>query len=86
MSSLTRTYTDNLETGTLIGSRERTGGSRGTDTTSYEKRGFFRKDDSVGSHMPLDTDIHWNWRNPLNVLPAIVLFTIVLALVAAMLS
>jgi hypothetical protein len=32
--------------------------------------------------MPLDTGIHWEWRNPLNILPALILFLLVVALVA----
>jgi hypothetical protein len=36
-----------------------------------------------GSHMPLDTDLHWDWRNPLNVIPVMILLLIVIALVAA---
>jgi hypothetical protein len=32
--------------------------------------------------MPLDTDAHWDWRNPLNVIPAMILLLIVIALVA----
>ena len=36
-----------------------------------------------GSHMPLDTEAHWDWRNPLNVIPAVILLLIIIALVAA---
>jgi len=36
-----------------------------------------------GSRMPLDLDAHWDWRNPLNIIPAIVLLLFVIALVAA---
>jgi hypothetical protein len=86
MSSLARTYSDNLETGALTAPRERTGGPRRADTDRYDKSVLSRKDDHIGSHMPLDTDIHWDWLNPLNILPAFVLFVIALALVAAVLS
>lgn len=34
-----------------------------------------------GSHMPLDTEIHWTWRNPLNLIPAALLLVLLLALV-----
>ncbi len=34
-----------------------------------------------GSHMPLDTTLHWRWNNPLNVLPLMLAITVVLALV-----
>jgi hypothetical protein len=33
--------------------------------------------------MPLDTEAHWDWRNPLNVIPATVLLVYLLALMAA---
>ena len=33
--------------------------------------------------MPLDTAMHWEWRNPLNIIPAVILLLIVIALVAA---
>jgi hypothetical protein len=36
------------------------------------------------SHMPLDIETHWDWRNPLNVIPAAILLLIVIALVAAL--
>lgn len=36
----------------------------------------------VGSHMPLDTQSHWHWSNPLNLLPALLLVLCVVALVA----
>jgi len=36
-----------------------------------------------GPHMPLDTEAHWDWRNPLNIIPAVILLLIVLALIAA---
>jgi len=36
-----------------------------------------------GSHMPLDIDSHWDWRNPLNIIPGLILLLFVIALVAA---
>ena len=42
--------------------------------------------DSLGSHMPLDTGIHWEWRNPLNILPALILLMLAIALVAMVLA
>jgi hypothetical protein len=33
--------------------------------------------------MPLDTDMHWDWRNPLNLLPAAIMLLVLFALVAA---
>jgi hypothetical protein len=38
-----------------------------------------------GSHMPLDTEIHWNWRNPLNLIVGIILFFCIVALIGALL-
>lgn len=35
-----------------------------------------------GSHMPLDLGIHWDWRNPLNLIPASVLLGLIVAVVA----
>lgn len=34
-----------------------------------------------GSHMPLDVDPHWTWRNPLNIIPAFLLVLLVFALI-----
>ncbi len=69
--------------------RERTGGpraprpqrertSRYTPPTSFEP---------CGSHMPLDTQIHWSWSNPLLIIPGFILlmFVIALALILAQL-
>jgi hypothetical protein len=39
-----------------------------------------------GSHTPLDTAIHWDWRNPLNIIPALVVLSVVIALVAPLVS
>jgi len=38
--------------------------------------------DYRGSHMPIDTEIHWEWRNPLNLLPLLLLLFLIVALVA----
>lgn len=39
-----------------------------------------------GAHMPLDTTVHWDWRNPLNVLPALLVLLLLLALVGSLLT
>ena len=39
-----------------------------------------------GSHMPLDTDIHWDWRNPLNILPASLLLVTLVGLIGMLLG
>ena len=37
-----------------------------------------------GSHMPIDTGLSWRWNNPLNVIPLLIVVSVVLALVALM--
>jgi hypothetical protein len=41
---------------------------------------------SQGSRMPLDTEIHWTWRNPLNILLVILLLFVVAAVVGAIIA
>lgn len=71
--AMPRTYTNNT---TFAGvPTARTGGSLGNESRVpmiEELRG--------GSHMPLDTDMHWSWNNPLNIFPAFVLLATVIAL------
>ena len=43
---------------------------------------IFSTADYRGSHMPIDTEIHWEWRNPLNLLPLLLLLFLSVALVA----
>lgn len=38
----------------------------------------------LGSHMPLDTMLHWQWSNPLNILPLLVAVSLILALIGMM--
>lgn len=33
-------------------------------------------------HMPLDTEIHWDWRNPLNLIPGALLGIVILDILA----
>ena len=40
----------------------------------------------LGSHMPLDTGIQWQWRNPLNIVPAIIVLFLLVALVTMVLA
>ena len=49
--------------------------------THYERYERHLSDTPFGSHMPLDTGVLWDWRNPLNILPALMLFVVLLALV-----
>ena len=83
--TLTRTYSDN-STRKLAGNPQaRLGGPRlPLSAATYEdvvER--FTTGAIFGSHMPLDTEAHWDWRNPLNAIPALILLLIVIALVAA---
>lgn len=45
-------------------------GNRRTESTTV----------SYASHMPLDINPHWQWRNPLNIIPALLLLLLVIAL------
>jgi hypothetical protein len=88
MASLRLTYTDTLTDNRLAAARARTGGPRRytrTARTRYERNERYDKD-RLGSHMPLDTDIHWEWRNPLNILPALILFLLAAAVIAMVLA
>ena len=42
----------------------------------YER---FASSAASGSHMPLDIETHWEWSNPLNVIPALVLLLVIIA-------
>ena len=84
--TLTRTYNDN-PTHELAGNpRARLGGPRLPHTAAAHEDLIerFATGTIFGSHMPLDTDAHWDWRNPLNVIPAMILLLIVIAFVAAL--
>ena len=83
--TLTRTYTDNTTRELITPPHARTGGPRLPHTASASEDLIerFTTGAIFGSHMPLDTDAHWDWRNPLNVIPALILLLIVIALVAA---
>ena len=39
-----------------------------------------------GSHMPLDTAAHWDWRNPLNILPALMVFAFAIAIIGCLMQ
>jgi len=83
--TLTRTYNDNSTHELVSTPRARLGGPRlphtaGSHDDLVER---FTTGAIFGSHMPLDTDAHWDWRNPLNLIPAMILLLFVIALVAA---
>lgn len=85
MASLSRTLADTVKDHTLAAPRLRFGRPRRRPTARFE-RNEHNISNSRGSHMPLDTDIHWEWSNPLNILPALVLLVVVVAVVALVLA
>ena len=79
--TLTRTYSDNSTHEPVSTPRARLGGPRlphtaGSHDDLIER---FTTGAIFGSHMPLDTDAHWDWRNPLNLIPAMILLLFVIA-------
>jgi hypothetical protein len=54
--------------------------------TPTAERNEYNQNDFPGSHMALDTDVHWEWRNPLNILPALILVLLAVALVGLVLA
>jgi hypothetical protein len=82
MASFTHIYTDIVKRAATDEPRARYGGPRRPQlpTTSYERSERYGPTDYHGSHMPLDTGVHWEWRNPLNILPGLILLLMVLAL------
>jgi hypothetical protein len=83
--ALTRTYGDNPARELASTPRARMGGpglpqSAAANDDLIER---FSTGAIFGSHMPLDIDAHWEWRNPLNLIPAMILLLFVIALVAA---
>ena len=83
--TLTRTYSDNPTHDLPSTPRARLGGPRLPQSGTVREELFerFTTGAIFGSHMPLDTDAHWDWRNPLNLIPAMILLLFVIALVAA---
>jgi hypothetical protein len=73
---------------TAIALRTRRGGQRRQrhTMTPHEQYERYLIDPPYGSHMPLDTSVNWDWRNPLNILPALLLFVVLLALVELVLA
>jgi len=88
MAFFTRTYTASSSDARTAEPRARFGGSRrGSPTaTRYEHDQHYGMANYHGSHMPLDTIAHWDWYNPLNILPGLILLLLVVALVAMVLA
>ena len=81
--TLTRTYSGNSKRELADNPSAQLGGPRLPHTATHEECiERFSTGTIFGSHMPLDTEAHWDWRNPLNVIPALILLLIVIALVA----
>ena len=68
-----------------LGSYTRTGGQI-PRPTQLERHENIRTSAIHGSHMPIDTEIHWTWRNPLNILPALVLVMVAIGIVGTILT
>ena len=61
----------------------RTGGPRHSNrnTKRYES---YEMQHNVFMHAPLDSDMHWTWNNPLNIIPAMLLLFSLVALLASL--
>jgi|KBSMisStaDraftv2_1062788.scaffolds.fasta_scaffold3652013_1 hypothetical protein len=83
--AISRSYTDTTTRERTGKPRSRPGGPRPSRSAAAREEWFerFTAGPGRGSHMPLDTAMHWEWRNPLNIIPAVILLLIVLALIAA---
>ena len=85
MSTLAHTYADSRELDITRDLRERTGGPLGPRKTGTKRADFYERfaaNSASGSHMPLDIEMHWDWRNPLNIIPAFVLLVVIITVVA----
>ncbi len=81
MASLSRTYTDTSSDLLAIAPLTQFGGSlQQSSATQYEQS------TRIGSHMPIDTTMHWDWSNPLNILPIMMVLLVVFAVVALVLA
>ena len=77
------THTKSSPAKLQLGPRDRTGGPRGGGQPEVSKEWSerFATNMPFGSHMPLDTTMHWNWRNPLNIIPALMIVLFVITVV-----
>ena len=82
MATLTQAYSNDGTSNANTMLRESAGGPRGSrSAVGNDITGYFMSSKTFGSHMPLDTQIHWDWRNPLNVIPAFMVLVFVLTIV-----
>lgn len=86
MTTMTRTYAADTSTRTLPTTFERSGGPRGGNgmERADELVDYLKTSTPFGSHMPLDTQMHWSWSNPLNIIPAFIALLFVLMLIGLM--
>lgn len=70
---------------TRLAPAARTGG-RFPRPTEFERRENFRTSPILGSHMPIDTEVHWTWRNPLNILPALLVLVFLIAILGTIIT
>lgn len=82
MTTITQSYSKDSSSKAAMMLRERTGGPRGDlPETSSDLVEYFTSNTPFGSHMPLDTQMHWDWRNPLNIIPAFMMLLFVLTII-----
>ena len=83
MAAFSRSYNDSLRADDAREPRARRGGPRRprSSTTRYERLTRVETGGSRGSHMPLDTRMHWYWRNPLNIIPAFMILLFMVTLI-----
>ena len=79
MAPLSRTYTTGTQTIPSLSRRTRT--RRFPSPPVVRVRDRYEVDPVPGSFMPLDTDVHWEWSNPLNIIPAVILLFVLAAIV-----
>jgi hypothetical protein len=53
---------------TTTASRTLTGGKHRPRPNAFERYDSANTSSTGGSDMPLETDVHWTWRNPLNII------------------
>ena len=79
MAPLSRTYTAGTKTIPSMLRRTRT--RRFPAPPVDRVRDRYEVDPVPGSCMPLDTGVHWEWSNPLNIIPAVILLFVLAAIV-----
>lgn len=60
-------------------------GGKSSRRSRFE-RGEHVRNGPSGSHMPIDTRVHWRWNNPLNVIPLSLAAMFVYAIVGTVVS